>query len=84
MTAPKLTPARREALAIIVTRHQAGKPARYSNETTDTAVHWQPTDWLIANGYARHSTNGKYGAYVTATPAGVELHRTLSGGDAGA
>lgn len=69
-----LTPARREALAIIVRQHRTGDAARYSNETSaDTgSVHWKPTDWLLTHAYARRVT-GNF-ELIEPTAPGLDRH----------
>jgi hypothetical protein len=59
-----LTPARRQALAVLVAAARAGRDVRYSNATTsadrlaetiaerrrELSVYWQTADWLEAHG----------------------------------
>lgn len=58
--APKLTPARRQALAVLLHAERNGSSVRYSNHTTpagafsplgrELAVNWPAADWLGAQG----------------------------------
>lgn len=77
-TAPKLTPARRKALLVLMDRHDVGRTGRVSN-TTDVAeghLYWQSAAWLVAEGLAAGIDGGPGGGpshvYLRITPAGVE------------
>lgn len=51
MAAAALTPARKRALAVLLSA--AGRhTVRISNQTTDATVYWQSADWLIRTGLA--------------------------------
>ena len=49
---PRLTPARRKALARLFVDRQA----KISNFTGQGRIYWQVAEWLVDNGYARKAT----------------------------
>lgn len=73
MTTPKLTPARRRALAALAQHDGIG---RYSNTTDPDAgtIYWQTADWLITHGYATRGPD-----FLTLTHAGRQLAQEAAG-----
>lgn len=63
--APKLTPARRRALATLVLADRQGRTLRISNETNDGCVYWQSAAWLQRENLAV--------SFWTPTAARIEL-----------
>lgn len=85
----RLTPARRQALAVLAHGETTGSTVWYSNHTTPArdlgggrrrlAVHHQPADWLETNGYIEGCDGHRTGR-LKLTDAGRTLAKEAANG----